>query len=974
MFFRNYFLFFKSEFWVAKKYTFKLFSFLAAVFLFVCIFSPILKNNIANYSWEQKLINKSGKYDYRIELPDHRTWSKIRDHQTQKHDSFKDSINYFFKTNPVENEAGNWDFLFTSSVYFNDIEKGFFYKILTVPLKEKNLNKVVNILNQNSDKNLGTDLIIGQAIVSNGFLRANDQYFVGGDITIFDEKLKIIAAGENLSSHSFESVDLGNIILSSKFKAVPYQKGAFVHVSETQFKNWRTAKKFFDNKNFLFIREKQNLIRSADPNKLFSELRDYINQPIKNVAFGNELSSGFKMRLTRINLISSLVIFVFVALIIIFIFVFFSQSEIKYKKNIYRHLFANGVSLKNICLIQGIRNFIFFAIFFTCAYFLGILVGYQWILQNWLNSANKVIDPQYFSTFSIIATAIIVPLFYSIIIYFYVYRFAVNQMLLSKNQIDSSIFIDKRSKLVTFLFFNWLAIRFQRSRKYIITFWSFKRPSKQIFFIFIEISIMIVIFFSVFVKVSFNNYIGSSIKFLSSSAQSVTEIKNSLSLTEDGKQLQSLIMFVTTKKTDNFAEITDRTDLTTKIIGGILGSRNFVQTQTNRNFKITKNIKIPEIKRYMEEFDLNEIYFGVAPYDKELDLPATNLNFEYPNLQKKGFLKTAFAKNDDTIAPPLNTSRILFIDDLFMPGKITKFLSIENNFVERLSDQMKNFQIENGDVYVTEQFVTSYGYKLGDKISGNLKLDQKKIKNEKEFRIVGVINSKIYINPLMFADYKYIKNNLVSDSAATYYNIIISTSHLRHFNRFLVIDLYETTKRLKNLSLSDFDGNFVTKLVRYLSIANVKSLFLHKVDDIFVFHFGNYQNSLTYLMFLLIFILAVSIFISAYFLFESEKIPFNNLRVLGYHWHELIKVIIVFGMIRLFYVILIALGVNFLLFGFVNYWIKDFSSVSLNIDNIHQSLIYLVLSYVILILFILFVQWIVLKKQKLFTYKMNKDY
>ncbi len=941
------------------------FLFLAFVVLFG-LFGPVFKTHDTNRRLIKQTIEKSGKFDYKIKLPNQRFLTNQTDNQTilpinQLLLAIRDQPAW--KDNP-------FNFLWTSSASYTN------YFATDPTTKRYFMIKVgiEDVLDQAKYQQTFQKIILkagrlpryaaDEIVINTKFAKLNN-YRLNDSIVLFNNKqFKIVGIGDSVSNLFLEFSSILKVkrqlqIADEDFKnADLYRLAGITYLTRSLFNKLVVNKTIVDFQNNLYVKF-ANPTSQTQLNRLVKEIESELDlRTEKVIPFVNDSASGLRNSYSAIEtLIFSLVFSVGCFFIICFVHLIVTKIVRKTTITISR-LISFGYTPSQIA-----TNFFFFP-------FLVILLsalfayGFGLFLDNYLsNVLNKSSFIEFafvpFQPFWFACFVLILPLLLGSAFFFFAYwkiknsfRFLFDQHYENELLLKRTFIFRKISALIVLL-----SIPLK-----IFTFFFFRDLSKKMLVFLLLIVLFALSFLLIFFRTSTSNFLNNQWNFIRKDVQSITFYKRSTYFNQNGKITSNLEWqdFQTYQKTANI--IRDFDNINVKNPTCILGNDKldskaiFTSGCLKQNYIDVDKLDNQEIKNYLQQLGFQKVFFDMAIYDQASEFPV--------------LLTDAIISNQ--------TAQTYFVpqgwEQYFQFGELDKLpdWNIKDGLIGRTAFNLP-YTIASSTLKKMTNPLTKKKYQLGDTIEFNVGLNGTPSLTAIKVKIAAFIDPEYVASKTFFLDHQILYQNnlpfapLITNvdqakpvTSHTPFNLLLSKNKTTNPYRYLAIDL----------SFSKDVYDFETKKFNLggLLFANIESPHIYELIDVSKDYFNLFELYFSLIFVLMIVFVILSLILGIVFLFQNETRIVNKFRLLGYKVKELFLSYLSVFFVLLIFGLLIGFGLALAMFTYFDLYFQDLG-VFIYIYNIWEYLLYVFLFTCCLIISYSIYQYYFFKKRIFLEYK-----
>lgn len=941
------------------------FLFLAFVVLF-SLFGPVFKTYDTNRRLVDQMIEKSGRFDYKVKLPNQRFLTNQTTNQTVVPINelvLKVRDNQYWKQH-------QFNFLWTSSASYTNYfasdpstKRYFMIKVgiddvLPKSAYKQTFQKIILSAGRlpNYEKN--------EIVLNKKFAKLNN-YQLNGSITLFnDKKFKIVGIGDSVSNIFLEFSTLLKIkrqlqIADEDFKnADLYRLAGLVYFTRSLFNKLVTDKTIVDFQNNLYVKF-AHPPSNTQLKRFTSDIENALELRTEKITpFANDSASGLRNSYSSIEiLIFSLVFIVGCFFIICFIYLLVTKMVRKTTITISR-LISFGYTPWQIALNFFLYPLLVVLVSSLFAYCFGLF------LDNYLsNVLNKSSFLEFsfvpFQLFWFACFVILLPLLIGGMFFVFAYWKIKNSFRFLFDQHYENELLLKR----TFIFrkISALVILMSIPLK-IFTFFFFRDLSKKMLVFLLLIVLFGLSFILIFFRTSTSNFLNNQWNFMQKDVQSITFYKRSTYFNENGKIVSNLEWkdFQTYQKTANL--IKDFDQIGVQNPSCILGNEKldskaiFSSGCLKKNYIDVEKLDNKEIKNYLKQLKFQKVFFDVAIYDQASEFPL--------------LLTDAIIDN--------NSAQVYFIpegwESYFQFGELEKLSNwkLKNGLIGR-TDFNLPYTIASSTLKKMINPLTQKNYALGDTIEFNVGLSGTPSLTSIKVKIAAFIAPRYVSSKALFIDHQILYQNnlpfapLVTNvnksepvSAHTPFNLLLSKNTITNPYRYLAIDL----------SFSKDVYDFETKKFNLagLLFANIESPHIYELIDVSKDYFNLFELYFSLIFALMIVFVILSLVLGIIFLFQNETRIVNKFRLLGYKVKELFLSYLSVFFVLLFFGLFIGFGLALAMFSYFDAYFQELG-VFIYIYDIWQYLLYVLLFAIFLIVSYSIYQYHFFKKRIFLEYK-----
>lgn len=959
MFLINNFL--KESFLIFKKrrWTF-VFLFLSFVILF-SLFGPIFKTHTFTKNQQNQIQYQSGKYDYKIKLPDYRylpsktTNSKNILNSLFSFESNKQSIGNYFQQIQKKPywQKKRFDFLWVSNAAFVDYkisENQRRYYIIRAIIEDTlpNYKQKINNIVLNSGRLPKSNQ--NEIVVNTKFAKLNGLR-LGQRIKLFDTDFTVVGFGNNGSNIYFDFPDLLKIkrqlqIDPNKFQDINlYKLSGLIFMKRSLFQNIINQKKITNFENQVYVKFDQKISKSD-----LTILNNHIDQtikiiPEKTTSFFVDPASGLRGSYSNVEiLIFSLVFIIGILFLINFIYLIVT-GIVKNRLRTISLLSSAGYKIKTISINLFFYAFLTILVASITAFLFGLF------LDNYLtNLYNKnsflEIDFIPFDFFWFCFFVLIIPFFIGCFFFWFSYlKIKSSSTIWTSTHYQNQLLLRR-----TFLFrkLQKFLKRMPISSK-IFTFFFLRDFSKKILVLLLLIILFLLSFALIFFRSSTQNYFNNQWKFYNKDVKSFTLYKRSVYFSKEGKIKSNLEWKTFEEFKKNAINLKNTKSLNIKnptcLLAGV-GTLNQDLVFKNRclsNHYIDVNtIEDPKIKKYFLDYKLEKIFFNVSIYDQDKEFPALFLDLlANDGNEYKGF---------------------------FMPRGWKKYFDLGD-----LKERLPDWKFKDNDligstntnipyVLAGESFkkiinpLTKKPYQIGDEIEFKVVLHGYQSKQTLQAKIAAFVGNQNTANKTLFFDYStlhskrfnfppLIINPNPDKPINTFipFNILLTKNNKINYQRYLTIDLV-FSRDFFNIETQKF--NFAGLL-----LANIEAPEIEELGIFSKAYFALFEIYFSLILVLMILFVFLSLLMGIIFLFQDEHKIINKFRFIGYRLKELFISQFSIFLILLILSLIIGFAISLASFKIFENYFQTFN-VFLYIGDI-----WIYLFWIFLIVFLLLVMY-----------------
>ena len=852
--------------------------------LSISLFTPIIQVELNILDKQNKIIQKSGQFDFVYELPKNKEFQILqkRDFFSNKKLKLEKIIDNVLLKQKKDNKY-NFDYFYNSVAKYTDFINKKEIFVQTAFDDNQTINNVV-LSSGRKPKDALSEVVLNEK-----YAKLNN-ISVGQHIDFFNKKFEVVGLGNSVQNLSLSFYDTFAALGKFNFQNSEinlYKIIGVVYVNKKLFHNMESINIIKNYKNYLFFRFNN---RNIDESKNFfkKEIYKSINYIPKITSFASDSSSGLKKNFSFFELAFIFSILLFLVFVLFALVGQLTASSFKKDKNALYFLKIQGYSSNQISFNYFLINFFYFSLAIICGYFLGFF------LNNYFsNSNNKLFftiiefKPFDWKVFTILFS--VFPLSFGLVSYSIIFYFLnkketsnkINNLIFFKL---SSIYNPLRVKLTSFFYYS--------SKFQIFMLFFFRNFWQKLFILIFLIFILITSFLLVCTKVASDNFLSNQTSFLQKDVKSVTKfdgISGSSFLKSHDNFIHSDTFLSEEDLLDKDTKMIEVKKLNLKVLVKNIDYSCHIGPEPKKlldeldlaclfqkKFINSKNIDSLKIKEYLDYFKIKKIYFNTVPYNKKTDLPLLVLDF--------------FIKN--------NTSGKLY----FLKDKWHEFFVIDNKLEEKIPgwdfriDDNNNYFLgkdPRDDIYyaLAPLHFKKLGYKLGDIVEMDLTLNNQILKNKSnnkkhKFKIAAFVNDEFLISNNLFVDYQYLENKFIIkneiEKLKIPFNQIISKHNDKYLHRYLILSF-----SLNNFNITEFlESNKIN--LDDMSLLNLESLNLNEIKYFSYYHFKIFQ---IYLLIILVFYIFVSLcflFLLFEFLNNKNKKTISFLLTSGYRVQDLL--------------------------------------------------------------------------------------
>ncbi len=864
--------------WKLSKYIFGVLLFknfykyaliLLSVLFSTSILLPILQAEWMSFTKNEEIVQKSNNFDFYFQLPNRKRFLKLKQESGDKLVGFESVHDVVDKIVQKKKQSYEFSSLLVYKANLIDFEDKKFFSIETSAFAEKadpeSINKVVLTAGREPAKGSNSEVVI------NSKFAKKNKILLGQEIEVVDLTFVVVGfadAANNLSLNFQTTMKVEQSLgIDKKEDDLYYHYGIF-YVNEESFLNIYKLKKFNNFENILYLKFPPEVNLQAKKNDFLIAIQKEINYDPKVVFFQSDLSSGLKKFLITFEIYILIVVYFLIFSFLLFWLCFLNLSA--YKKEKKFRLLVNTFGFSHFLIALSFFLINFFALFLISIggfFFTAPLSDYFFSYNDQLSFLSFEVVVFYWEFFLI--QIVLFPLLWALFSSFFLFYKMKDKNLLYSWQGDKRLFNYENTD--TFFYrIGWKKL----------PFWFFSSPKIKVFLLFVfqdfgkkilllgsNILFFVFFFLLVFTKVSSSNFIDNQWSFLNKDVKSFTKLSDHISI-DQNNLLKSEVDFVSEQNLNeqNLQKISSLDQLNLKKTGCIFSAQrrdDLLACGLQKQF-IDQSIESTKLRKYMQQFGIEKIYFNNVPYQKEKEILVLVGKVNNQNLSSEIY---------------------------FMPAKWPDYFQITD-----LESKVNDFQFQANGKLGTDSAGFQYvlvpehwkkkGYKLNDLITfNNISFDWLLLSQQVKFRIAGFISNDKLIRNTLFTDYDYLlQEKIVSSTTPEQkkpYNFIFSATEKKHLKKYLVLNLNKVD--IEKLSVFQQDQNFD---LNFFSFTNLESLTLSEFYNLSNFHLEIYQ---IYFLFLIAFSALFLFFLLLIFLntaFSSHNKIATNLVVFGYHFKE----------------------------------------------------------------------------------------
>lgn len=469
---------------------------------------------------------------------------------------------------------------------------------------------------------------------------------LGQHIKFLNKKFKVVGFGDSSQNISLDFVQ--TFAIQDLFNFRDSEKNLFryigiVYVNAELFAALEKANIINNYDNKLYFR-----INKVDLKQFDRDFRKIMQREMNFVpgqsTFNMDMASGLKKNFSFIELMLFLGIFLFIFFFTILFFVYLVSSAIKKGQNTFFFLHCSGYSSQRFAWLSAIIHFGLFTLAVTLGYCLGFFLNNNFLAANNRMFFTILVFRPFNLTFYLGLIFAFAGLF-SVIAYFFTISF-VNRVFIDRNNKFSQNNLKVLPLRRTSHFFRAHFFRFGESIKSTIFALLFFRDFGKKCFILIFINIIFILsFILVFAKISSDNFLFGQLSYLNKSVTSFTYFKNSGSafVNASDNRIYSSVSFVPVSELQKRQKQGKMNPLRKMNLEEVLQEINEFCLLGPSLKQVVKNaspvcfmasrfidqntVENEAVRKNMQSFGIEQVYFNVSPYIPEIDYLTLLLKF-----------------------------------------------------------------------------------------------------------------------------------------------------------------------------------------------------------------------------------------------------------------------------------------------------------------------------------------------------------